>query len=726
MSIWEDEGGWYKLPSALFLMGLFAAFLLIWMNQINNHIILRYNPQYEAIRDIQITIYKSHLWLEEYLQKNIELDYKKADNNFSLSLKLVDALLKGGSFKDYGHKVLSLNDPGLRKGVGKLKSLLLEYKTVTLKKNRNGGLTAFTPEMEYEHDGLFLEIIDELQILRKTLNKKSAFDESRKYHVFEIALAAWILVIILAVTGLGVLERRRKHTRKELYHEKEQLAITLGSIGDGVISTDTATKVVLVNKESEKLTGWTREEAAGRPLKDIFHIIHENNRQVCQNPVEKAFQSGRNTTHSSTILIARDGSERIIASSGAPVRDRSGTMVGAVLVFRDITRQRKTEAEIQQINQRESVTLLAGGIAHDFNNILTAILGNISLARIFSGLDKGLDELLDSAEKASIRAKKLTQQLLSFAKGDSPVFRTVSIAETIEETVTFVLRGTKASSKIIIPDDFWAVEINESQVSQVIQNMVLNACQAMPGGGQVEIICQNVSLNQEDSASLDLEPGTYVKISIKDQGKGISPEHLRQVFDPYFSTKQKGSGLGLAIAFSIVEKHKGKITVDSEKKKGTTFSIYLPAFPKKTELKEKKEELLIQGSGKILVMDDTETVRQVLNDMLSNIGYQVATAASGGEAVEIYKRFRETGESFDAVIMDLTVPGAMGGREAMGKLREINPEAVGIAISGYSDDSVMTDFRKHGFSEAITKPIKIQELSQVLKKLIIQNNSGSE
>lgn len=515
----------------------------------------------------------------------------------------------------------------------------------------------------------------------------------------------------------------RKRVEAALAAERERLAVTLRSIGDGVITTDVDGKVVLVNRTAETLIGWTEEESAGRPLRDVFHIINEDTRERCEDPVEKVFETGGIIGLANrTVLVARDGTERIIADSGAPIRDKDSNIIGVVLVFRDITERRRVEEELQKIQKLESVGILAGGIAHDLNNLLTGVLGNISLARMYEDLAEK-DRRLAEAEKASMQIRDLTQQLLTFSRGGAPILQTADMGKLLRDSASFALRGSNVGGEFSISDDLWPVEMDEGQINQVISNLIINAQQAMPAGGIVRVSAENITMGTE--SGLPLEPGAYIKVSVEDQGVGISEKYLQRIFDPFFSTKQAGSGLGLATSYSIIQKHSGYITVESQLGVGTTFHIHLPASPDGVLIEEeKKEEKPIMGEGRILVMDDEEHVRDTAADMLRSIGYEAVTSINGSEAIKLYKEAMGSGKPFNVVIMDLTVPGGMGGKEAIQKLIEIDPEVKAIVSSGYSTDPIMANFREYGFKGVIAKPYRTRELSVALRKVIATSDSN--
>lgn len=511
----------------------------------------------------------------------------------------------------------------------------------------------------------------------------------------------------------------RKEAEEALATEKERLAVTLGSIGDGVIATDVTGRVIFINRTAEELSGWFRAEAIGRPLPEVFRIVHEKSRTHCENPVEKVLATGNVVAlENHTVLIAKDGKEHAIADSGAPIRNREGEVIGVVLVFRDVTEKQRMEEELLRASTLESVGLLAGGVAHDFNNILTAILGNVSLAMLSLDVRSEAYERLAQAEKASMRARDLAQQLLTFAKGGVPVKKTASLVDLLRDASNFVTRGSNVRCAFSIQEGLWPVEIDEGQIGQVIHNLVLNAQQAMPEGGTLEIRAVNKTAGEVKG--LPLHEGNYVHIAVRDFGIGIPKDHLAKIFDPYFTTKRKGSGLGLSISYSIVKKHDGHMTVDSEPGRGATFSLYLPAFPKAVlpKGKETAEVKSLTGRGRILVMDDEESIRDVLGKMLRRLGYEALLAEDGAEAIRLYRQAIESETPIDAVIMDLTVPGGMGGKETMLALREIDPKVRAIVSSGYSNDPMAAAFMKYGFSEFIAKPFKLENLGKVLKRVI--------
>ena len=391
-------------------------------------------------------------------------------------------------------------------------------------------------------------------------------------------------------------------------------------------------------------------------------------------------------------------------------------VVGIIGVGRDITERKLMEEEIQKAKRLDSLGVLAGGIAHDFNNILTPILANISMARAFGNFDDGIAEALTDAEKACLRAKGLTQQLLTFSKGGGSVKKSASISRLLRDEVRFALSGSNVECKYAVPENLWRVEMDEGQVGQVIQNLIINADQAMPAGGTINIQAANVMVRPSDR--LPLKEGKYVRISISDQGIGIPEKHLPRIFDPFYSTKDKGSGLGLSISHRIIERHHGTIQVESELGTGTTFHIYLPSSEKEPAVEEKEWTETLRGEGRILVIDDDEAVRRSAEEMLKRLGYDVECVKDGKEGLRLYLRAKESGRPFGTVIMDLTIPGGMGGKEAIKRLKEKDPGARVIVSSGYSEDTVLQDFGGYGFSGAVTKPYSIEQLAEVVHSVL--------
>lgn len=384
----------------------------------------------------------------------------------------------------------------------------------------------------------------------------------------------------------------------------------------------------------------------------------------------------------------------------------------------DVSQKKKTEEEIVKSKKIESLGILAGGIAHDFNNLLTGILGNISLAQTYLTPDHKAFDRLEAAVGASRRSQDLTQQLLTFSRGGMPIKTAASISELLRDAADFVLRGSNVRANLSIPRDLWSVDIDPGQINQVINNLLINAIQAMPRGGTIFVEAENCLIEAE--SVIPLTPGKHVRIRIKDQGVGIPPDNIEKIFDPYFTTKTTGSGLGLATAYSIIQKHNGLITVGSEVGVGTVFSIYLPAVPGPAAAISLPQNggPIRNCPGRILVMDDEEVIRELAFELLSSMGYDVCLVKDGAEAIDMCRQAGLSGQPFDAVIMDLTIPGGMGGKETVEHLRRIDPEIRAIVSSGYSNDPVMADFAKYGFVGVLRKPYVADDVDKQLKSVL--------
>jgi two-component system, cell cycle sensor histidine kinase and response regulator CckA len=403
----------------------------------------------------------------------------------------------------------------------------------------------------------------------------------------------------------------------------------------------------------------------------------------------------------------------------APVVAGDGTYYGRIWTLRDVTEQRIFETERLKMEKLESLGVLAGGIAHDFNNILAGIMGGVSFAQEFIAAEHPAHKPLQTAEQASVRAAELARQLITFAKGGDLITKVVSVRQMVEEAVSFALRGSNVRGCVEIPDDLQSIKADEGQISQALHNLVINAQQAMPGGGTVTLTGENLVLASGNAYALPA--GAYVRITCADQGCGIAEKDLPKVFDPYFTTKSSGTGLGLASVYSILAKHGGCITAASPPEGGATFTLYLPAFGAATvpaPQAEPEHSFWELGGGAILVMDDEQVVRELTAEILSYVGFQVTTCATGNEAIALYRAAKECGAPFVAVLMDLTIPGGMGGKEAAGRILGIDPDACLIVSSGYSNDPVMSSYAAYGFQGAVSKPYKNRELWQLLNRLL--------
>jgi PAS domain S-box-containing protein len=503
-------------------------------------------------------------------------------------------------------------------------------------------------------------------------------------------------------------EQKRK-AEDRLASEREWLKVTLDSLGEGVVAIDQEDRIIFINEAATNLTGYSQIEAIGEPVRKILYILDDKTSE----PIENIFSPA---ALYQLVLVSRDLKEVRVSINSAPIKDTDGQIIGTVIVFADITEKQKIEQELLKTAKLDSLGILAGGVAHDFNNILAGILANLQLAAIKLKKHQDISKYMESTIEITRKASDLTKQLLTFAKGGDPVKKSASIAKLVKDTVQFALSGSKVKAEFALPEDLWVVDIDEGQISQVINNLTINAKQAMLTGGILEIYGENVIFETVGQHS----PGQYVKLIVKDHGIGIPAEIINNIFDPFFTTKKTGNGLGLSTSYSIIKKHNGYLEVESAPGIGTIFNILLPASLSELTFKETQKEIAASGEAKILLMDDEDTIRNVGGEMLACFGYRVTLARDGQEAIELYKQAKETHEPFDVVIMDLTIPGGLGGIETMAILRQIDPEIKAVISSGYASDQVMSDYERYGFSGVVTKPYKFDELTEVLNQVIDQ------
>jgi len=512
-------------------------------------------------------------------------------------------------------------------------------------------------------------------------------------------------------TELEMQNEELRQAHLELQESRDKYLDLYNDAPVAYLTLDEKALIIEANLTSLELFGVNKKELINNAL---THFISPESQDVFYLHTREIFKTG--TKQSCELKMHRkDGAvfNARVESKGLTTLD--GRITRQQLTIIDITESKLLEAEQQRIEKLESIGTLAAGIAHDFNNYLTGIMGNIGLAmRQIEPKSKEM-ERLEEAERASFKAKDLTQQLLVFSKGGMPIKTPVFMGKLTREAATFALRGSKVKPMFSLPDDLWTIEADEGQINQVISNIIINADQAMPHGGIINIKASNYIISARKG--FPIPNGNYVHIAIKDTGVGIPREHLDRIFDPFFTTKQKGSGLGLTTTFSIVKNHDGYLKYESELGIGTTFHVYLPASGKSAPAGEVAVETPIRGTGRILVMDDEDIIREMLRKMLNLAGYEVELTVDGTEAVERYSKSIEHGQPFDAVIMDLTIPGGMGGKEAIRELIKIDPNVKAIVSSGYATDPIMSEYKKYGFSAVVTKPYRVAHLEKTLHSL---------
>jgi PAS domain S-box-containing protein len=517
-----------------------------------------------------------------------------------------------------------------------------------------------------------------------------------------------IIAIIRNITS-------RKEAEKALRESEEKYRTLVENVNVGIYRSadDMGNSFLQANPAMAKIFGYSSiEEFLKVPALQFFRNP-EQLKLIVQEISSNGFVKDREL-----LLHKKDGTPIVVSCTAKAQYNANGTIKWVDGVIEDITERKQAEEEILKSSKLESLGILAGGIAHDFNNILTAVIGNISLAKSKVDPESPSYSRLAAAERASSRAQDLTQQLLTFSKGGAPIRKSASIEELLKESARFVMSGSNVLCNFSIADDLLPADIDEGQISQVINNLVINTQQAMPRGGTITISAENVTVNRQTGVTgLPLEEGKYIKITIQDQGTGIPEDHLDKIFDPYFTTKQHGSGLGLTTTYTIIKKHGGYISVKSQMGVGTTFSIYLPASRGRLETKKVIAKETAAGQGRILIMDDEEIIRDVAGSMMLYLGYDVDFAKDGDEAIDRVRKAVESGIPFNIIIMDLTIPGGMGGKDAVQKILAIDPKIKAIASSGYSNDPIMAEFKKYGFSAIVPKPYKLEDVNNALQQV---------
>jgi PAS domain S-box-containing protein len=551
--------------------------------------------------------------------------------------------------------------------------------------------------------------------LSKNMTLRERAEKELVRHREEMELLVQRRTAELTATNIQLQEdiRRRQDAEKDLQLSEEKYRSLVEMAGDPIFIIDARTRIISdVNRKAKELIGRDADEIIGLQLTELQPKGEPDLLEFLLG-----YQGDANISGGRIFHLRHKSGRRVPVEVSSSFLDFGGyKMIQGI--FRDITQRLQVEEELQKNEKLKTASLLAGGIAHDFNNLLTAVLGNVSLAKMESRDDARLQKRLADTEKAIGRARELTQQLLTFAKGGKPDKKTVALGRIIEEAATFVLRGSKVKCDCTLSNDLWNADVDPGQINQVINNLVINASHAMPEGGNCHVRAENVTLTKADN--LLLSPGRYIKIEVEDEGHGIPRKQLARIFDPFFTTKEKGSGLGLSSAYSIITKHGGGMTVESEFGKGATFIIYLPASDAEPEKEIQRKEEDLTGQGRILIMDDEEFVRDAVASLLEYLGYETETVGEGKSALKKYREALENGQRFDAVIMDLTVPGGMGGKDAVLELKKIDPDAKTIVSSGYHTDPILANHREYGFDGVVPKPYQLEELGLVVKKVLAQ------
>jgi PAS domain S-box-containing protein len=578
----------------------------------------------------------------------------------------------------------------------------------------NGELIGKTPEEVFSAKAAAaIRKVDEATLDGEVVNAVRALPihgERMTFHTIQVPLRdeegriSGVTGVVRDVTGQRRIERA-------LRASEVTYRTIFNAVNDGLYVHDAETgEVVEMNQTARRCL-----EAAGRDpdaTTDLSLVAYEHGPFSREEALRRIRAAARGEPQSFEWGDTDGRGHRVVLRvdlTRAEIRGQARVLA----VVRDITQQRRAEEQLRRTERLESLGLLAGGIAHDFNNMLMGIMASVSLAKLDPATDSDMAGILDDAEKAVMRAKGLTHQLLAFAKGGAPIRRAAAIGDLLRDTAEFALAGSNVRCQFNLPDDLWPANADVNQISQVVQNLVINAKQAMPDGGTLEIRARNLAAGPDDLPSLS--EGRYVHVAVQDHGCGIDPDHLQRIFDPYFTSKGSGSGLGLAVCHTIVRNHGGLIRMDSTPGVGTTAEFVLPAVPD-TETDTRAEDSTEHETrqGRILLMDDEGLIRRGARLMLRSARYEVVCAEHGEDAVELYRHAHANERPFDAVILDITVADGMGGLECLERLRAVDPDVCAIVSSGYCEDPVMAQPHAYGFRGVLPKPYSLEELLRVL------------
>ncbi len=691
----------YYFAIVLSSLMIFISISYVFMFSFN--IIQVYAPARDAVMQIRINLLEF-----ESIQGNAEYQ-TWAVKYLRQTAALIDTLLSGGIMGGSIFRPIPTTE--ISSLLRQMKSKLAVVEQAFAGRTPNEFVSQIIPLNLRQLNNMSIDIENKVNIMMRR--------EHKSLHILQILLFSFSSALTL-FTALVIYtyERRKaqqlmliKSVNSNLEQSEARYKTLFEESADGILIGEVESKKFrYANPAICSMLGYTEKELLGMTVYDIhpkadLPVILRNFRRQAKGEI----------FHTHHIpCVTRSGSVVFMdISAKATMMDGVVCNVG---FFRDVTERKKITEELNKAQKLESLGILAGGIAHDFNNLLNGIFGYLDLIKESAGQNGDITDYCKKALSAFYRAKDLTRQLLTFSKGGLPRKTVIDIEKVIKEAMLISLSGSPIHTEYRFNGGLWKIEADEGQISQVISNVAINARQAMRGGGTVTVTAENIRL--DGTSKLPLSPGAYLKISFSDEGGGIQEELCHKIFDPFFTTKQEGTGLGLATVYSIIKKHEGYIDVASELGKGTTFVMYLPAITGEVDISRQKEISPEKGSGRVLVMDDEDLVLEFVKVGLVRLGYAVTTAREGGEAVELYREAQESGNPYGVVILDLTVPAGMGGERALAELRKLNPDIKAIVSSGYADNEIMSRYTEYGFKAAVSKPYRINELSNVLKLVL--------
>ena len=724
---------WYGTPLAVLLLGLVSVLVLAWTLWITDQRTGQALATARAVNDLQRAVAYWHLWLEEHLSgdKFIDLD-RDVRGNQDLAMRLASTLLRGG-MRTNGDVVKPLQTPELRARAEALESALTEFRNLSEDRIADPEAAGVGTPIDQAFDRKFHQVRKHAETLQKLDEAYLEQDRAQFRLRVQVTVTGWALIVAAAAAALWSRERRRQQAADTLRASQRWLATTLSSIGDAVVTTDLEGRIFFMNPMAEVLTGWPRKEAAGQPIDEVFVIAREDSEPI-RNPVAEVLRTGaRVDMTNQTVMIDRQRHHCYgIDEGAAPIRDGRGALLGAVLVFRDVGHRRQTEktlrqreAELQQAQKMEAVGRLAGGIAHDVNNYLGAIRGYCEVAVLKGEHGEALERRMGAAIETADKISALIQQLLAFSRRQpvQPVMVDVNRVIADLELLMKRLLGEDIALLNHLSPDLWSVEIDLSQIEQILVNLLVNARDAMPTGGKIEIATTNAELTEESDGPSPAPAGRYIKLTVADTGCGIPPEVHKKIFDPFFTTKAESgsSGLGLATVFAIVQQYSGWITVDSQVGEGSRFEIYLPADDTAPAERPAATAAPMShvGRARVLLVEDNEDMRDATRALLEALGHTVRVAPTGEEALDVLK---QTTQPFDLLITDVILPG-LSGRELFDRVRETRGDLPCLFISGYTDNIML----RHGGGEQgrthfLQKPFSFDSLGRKIAEVL--NDSG--